>query len=146
MRSPRSLTPPSSYPTAPQVKKDEQVARVTRLGELPSTWRAVLIGSTFLVTASSYGLLFFSAYCFEEFQLATDRIEDMCVYSGCEKTFIKPFGLLSLIALFLGLIGWQAFGYWTQRQLGAPSSATFSSVVNGDVAMAAMAGVGAVAQ
>ena len=117
---------------------------MTRLGELPSTWRAVLIGSTFLVTASSYGLLFFSAYCFEEFQLATDRIEDMCVYSGCEKTFIKPFGLLSLFALLFGLIGWQAFGYWTQGQLSrgsAPSSATFSSVVNGGVAMAGISSV-----
>ena len=51
---------------------------MTRLGDLPSTWRFVLIASTFLVTTSSYGLLFFSAYCFEEFQLATDRIEDMC--------------------------------------------------------------------
>ena len=50
---------------------------MTRLGDLPLTWRFVLIASTFLVTTYSYGLLFFSAYCFEEFQLATDRIEDM---------------------------------------------------------------------
>ncbi|KAL3895131.1 MAG: hypothetical protein SGPRY_013601, partial [Prymnesium sp.] len=118
-----------SYPTdveveayeMAQVHKVEQTARVTRLGSLSLFWRIVIILSTAAITSTSYALMFLSSYCFEEFSLANDRIEDMCFISGCEKTFIKPLGLACLILLFLGILGWQSFSCWASRQVNVSS-------------------------
>ncbi|KAL1515752.1 hypothetical protein AB1Y20_002368 [Prymnesium parvum] len=112
LKSYQTDEPVEAYEKAREAR-DAEMTRLTQLGRLPVFVRFALIGSTALLTVSSYGLMFFSSYCFEDFSLANDRIEDMCLYSGCDKVFAKPLGLIALAALCVGLLGWQVFNCWT---------------------------------
>jgi len=100
-----------------QEHKLARARELTSFGRLPRRWRTLLLGSTILVTLSSYLVIFAPKVLFEEFQLATDRIEDLC-FSGCEREFVKkPLGYFSLGALFLGTVGWQVFECWSGAEV-----------------------------
>ena len=82
--------------------------------------RRWLLASVFTVTTSSYGIMFFSSYCFSEFQLATDKISDMCFYTqvgSCNKSFIKPAGVAALAFVCFGIFGWRRFACWTRAEV-----------------------------
>mmetsp|Transcript_32895 Transcript_32895/g.96848 ORF Transcript_32895/g.96848 Transcript_32895/m.96848 type:complete len:877 (-) Transcript_32895:220-2850(-) len=98
----------SEYEKA-QEAKVRATRHATRLGDLRPVWRWCVLGSTACVTTSSYLVLFMPSSCFAEFALSRDKIEDMCFWSGCSNPFLKPLGLLCLVAVTVGLAGWRAF-------------------------------------
>ena len=73
---------------AAQEKKRRATLEATRFGALPTPLAALLCCTAMLLTFSAYLLIFGQTYCFENFNLASDRVSDISCVS-CERALVK---------------------------------------------------------
>lgn len=102
-----------------QAKEAKVITVVTQLGLLPPLWRRVMIAGAWCIMLSSYPLIFFSSRCFEPFDLATDEIAELCLYScdAPKRPFIKKSGLAIFFLVAIGILLSFAFNSWTAKQI-----------------------------
>ena len=83
---------------------------VTRLQDMPTAPKAMLLSGAALLGASAYMLGFASSRCFEPFDLSDDVDEVLCL--SCERAAVKAMGWVALGMLAYGLLCMWGFGRW----------------------------------
>ena len=72
-----------------------------------------LLCATATLALSSYGLMFASSACFENFSLTDDIADVLCV--SCPRAAVKPAGWIALAMLGVGIFCLVRFNEWSEQ-------------------------------
>ncbi len=91
----------------------ERFAEATELSKMPPLPLLQLLCATATLALSSYGLMFASSACFENFSLTDDIADVLCV--SCPRAAVKPAGWIALAMLGVGIFCLVRFNEWSEQ-------------------------------